>query len=173
MIEIDCESIEATRERFRPETITTLFIGESAPHNGTFFYRGENSMLREMRRAMEKWKGQSFGSSDEFLETFKALGWYLDDLVLCPVNNLLKPERRARCSEAVESLKKRIERNKPQAIVVLLLGIVPFVERAARAAGCTVNLYPVPFPGMGQQERFRSEMATIIGGLPVAQQISN
>src|SRR5229473_704723 len=47
------EAVEATRARFRPERITTLFVGESAPDSGDFFTR------------------------------FKAYGWYLDDLGAC------------------------------------------------------------------------------------------
>ena len=47
------EAVEATRTRFRPERITTLFVGESAPASGDFFYYGNTAMLRYMREAVE------------------------------------------------------------------------------------------------------------------------
>jgi hypothetical protein len=54
----DMEAVEAIRTRFRPEPITTLFIGESAPASGDFFYYGNSAMLRHMRRAVEQALGE-------------------------------------------------------------------------------------------------------------------
>jgi len=42
------DAVEVIRKRFRPERITTLFVGESAPHSGDFFYSGNTAMLRHM-----------------------------------------------------------------------------------------------------------------------------
>src|SRR5271169_5302145 len=90
------EAMEATRARFRPERITTLFVGESAPASGDFFYYGNTAMLRNMRRAVE----QALGEDGDFLPRFKAYGWYLDDLVLTPVNQLTKAQRNSKCLDA-------------------------------------------------------------------------
>ena len=147
---------EVLRASFRPATITTLFVGESAPHNGTFFYDGNNAMLRYMSRAT----ASVLGSGDDFLQRFKAAGWYLDDLVLTPVNHLTKPERELLCLGARSSLAERIALYQPQAIVSLLKSIHSIIEAAAREAGITAPLYSVPFPGMGQQSRFALVMAT-------------
>ena len=75
-------------------------------------------------------------SSGDFPEQFKAHGWYLDDLVLTPVNRLLSIE--------------------------------DIVEDAAIAAGSDAPRYAVPFPGNGQQARFRKEMARLLPSLPSA-----
>lgn len=85
--------IETLRASFHPETMTTLFVGESAPHNGTFFYDGKNAMLGYMERATNAVLSGEGG----FLQRFKAAGWYLDDLVLTPVNHLTAPERKLLC----------------------------------------------------------------------------
>jgi len=69
------EAIEAARARFRPERITTLFVGESAPASGDFFYYGNTAMFRRMQRAVE----HALGEGGDFLERFKAMGRYLDD----------------------------------------------------------------------------------------------
>jgi len=159
------EPAEATRARYRPDRIATLFVGESAPASGAFFYHGDSAMLRYMQRATEAALG--VGSGD-FLDRFKAWGWFLDDLVLTPVNDLNPAERIVRCRAAQMSLAERIAEYQPNAIVSLLLGIKEIVDAAAVAAGSSAARYAVPFPGMGQQRRFLDAMARIIPTLPRA-----
>jgi hypothetical protein len=154
------EAIEAVRTRYRPERIMTLFVGESPPASGAFFFCGNNAMLRHMQCAVELALGEK---SSNFLESFKAYGWYLDDLVLTPVPKLkLKTE----CLRAQNSLAKRIEEYQPLAIVSLLLRISHIVEAAAIAAGNNNPRYAVPFPGNGHQGCFKAAMACIIPKLP-------
>ncbi len=73
-------NFENVRRSYRPRRITTLFVGESAPHGGTFFYNRNSGLFREIRKA--------FQGTESFLEDFKRNGFYLDDLVLEPVNHL-------------------------------------------------------------------------------------
>jgi hypothetical protein len=47
------EPVDTLRASYRPERITTLFVGESPPINGTFFYDGDNSMVNYMQKAVE------------------------------------------------------------------------------------------------------------------------
>lgn len=162
MTSYDMKAVEATRARFRPQRITTLFVGESAPVSGDFFYYGNTSMSRHMQRAIET----SLGEGGDFLERFKNYGWYLDDLVLTPVNHLDKKQRIATCRAAQDSLTKRIVEYKPDAIVSLLLVIKNIVDAAAIAADSNAVRFAVPFPGMGQQGRFQAEMAIIVPKLP-------
>jgi hypothetical protein len=157
-------SIEATRARYRPERIATLLVSESAPASGEFFYFGNTALAREMARAMT---AAGLISSGDFPEQFKARGWYLDDLVLTPVNRL-EAARKKQCRDAQKSLAKRIEKYRPRAIVSLLLSIEDIVEDAAIAAGSDAPRYAVPFPGNGQQARFRKEMARLLPLLPLA-----
>jgi hypothetical protein len=49
--------LEKLRHTFRPQPIMTLFVGESPPHNGKFFYKGNSVLYYSMR---ESFKG-SFG----------------------------------------------------------------------------------------------------------------
>jgi hypothetical protein len=156
------EKVETIRKRFLPVRITTLFVGESAPHSGDFFYCGNTAMWSHMKRAVEL----AFGKSDDFLKSFQAYGWYLDDLVLEPVNHLPKSQRIAKCLDAQNSLANRIAFYQPEAIVSLLKRIDPFVNAAAILAGSNATRYGVPFPGMGQQTRFQADMAAIIRKLP-------
>jgi hypothetical protein len=156
-------TVEAVRKRYRPSRITTLFVGESAPNSGDFFYYDNTSMSRHMHEAI---KAAGLAGSEAFLERFKAYGWYLDDLVLCPVNHLPRLERMKHCRDAKQALADRIKRYQPAAIVSMLLRIQGIVEAAADDAACTAKRFAVPFPGNGQQARFREKMAYILPQLP-------
>ncbi|MCA1533851.1 hypothetical protein I6F21_14910 [Bradyrhizobium sp. NBAIM03] len=155
--------VELIRASYRPDRITTLFVGESAPASGDFFYLGNNAMLRHMQRATETALGPADG---EFLDRFKAYGWFLDDLVLTPVDKLPPSKRKTTCLAAMDGLKDRIAAYRPLAIVSMLVGIKNIVETAAKAAESNAPRYAVPFPGMGQQTRFQNAMLEIIPSLP-------
>jgi len=131
--------------------------------SGDFFYSRETQMLRNMRSAVE----QAFGATENFLSTFKQYGWYLDDLVLEPINDLKrKSKRETKWWEAKKQLAMRIKEYRPEAIVTLLLGMKHVVNEAASEAGFCGTLHAVPFPGNGQQNRFAIEMAKILPELP-------
>lgn len=155
-------TVETTRALYRPEQITTLFVGESPPNNGGFFYYGNNAMQSHMQRAVE----DALGADGDFLTRFKRYGWYLDDLVLAPVDHLPKPLRKQKCAAARDDLARRIEKYRPGAIVSLLLSIQDIVDDAATAAHSEARCFAVPFPGMGHQVRFRAAMDRIVPSLP-------
>jgi hypothetical protein len=92
------ESVEAVRASYRPKRILTLFVGESAPQSGAFFYYNNTAMSRNVERAM---KAAGLRRDGNFLECFKAYGWYLDDFVLTPVNGLERPLRSKKMSGCV------------------------------------------------------------------------
>jgi hypothetical protein len=61
--------VEVARAQYRPERITTLFVGESAPFSGAFFYYGNSAMMRHMQRAVDA----VLGANSNFLESFKRM----------------------------------------------------------------------------------------------------
>lgn len=155
--------IETIRDEYRPKPrITTLFVGESAPASGKFFYKID-SLTSHMRKALDL-EAQDFA---QFLETFKARGWFLDDLVKEPVNKVAKKsERRALCRAARDDLAGRIREYRPDAVVCLLRCIEKMVGDATREAAPNAKFYGVPFPGNGNLPKFVAEMQRIIPLLP-------
>jgi hypothetical protein len=153
-------NFERIRCSFRPDRITTLFVGESAPHGGTFFYNQDSGLFREIRKA--------FKGTELFLEDFKKNGFYLDDLVLEPVNHLERRDRISLCRKSVSSFAKRLRNYKPETIVILLHAIKPMILEAMREAGLSYAPYCTPYPGFGNQPRFHKAMTKIIPNLPVA-----
>lgn len=148
--------IREARARYRPQRITVLFVGESPPSKGSFFYCGGNNLLRHMRSAVG---GPS--EDTDFLKSFMERGWYLDDLVSTPLDDQSKFEREKRCQDGRADLASRILEYRPSAIVCLLRRIKDDVEIAALMANSKARRYVVPFAGHGHQERFREEMKRI------------
>jgi hypothetical protein len=152
--------LEGLRKRFRPDRITTLFVGESAPASGKFFYSGNSGLFREMQKA--------FGGRSTFLEDFKRRGFYLDDLVLTPVNKLKSKERSALRWRSAAKLADRLKDYKPGAIVIAMYAIEPMVREAMRIAGVPYEPYCIPHPAFGNSNRFRTAISEIIDSLPIA-----
>jgi hypothetical protein len=146
--------IAQQRERYRPQRIKVLFIGESPPSNGKFFYFGDNDLLRHMRSAV----GAPLNDDASFLDWFKARGWFFDDLVTKPVDKQLREKQ---CRDARADLAARIAKYQPQAIVSILWRIRDDVEIAINAAGSKASFFAVPFPGNGWQTRFREDIKRI------------
>ena len=76
---------EAVRASYRPPRIATLFVGDASPASGKFVYYGNTALAHHMQAAMQT---AGFGGDGNFLDRFKEQGWYLDDLVLQPVDRL-------------------------------------------------------------------------------------
>ena len=109
---------------------------------------------------------KAFHGNGNFLEDFKRSGFYLDDLVLEPVNHLDNTRRRSMCRNSIASFVDRVKDYKPQAIVILLHSIKPMVLQAMREAGILYEPFCTPYPGFGNQPRFHKAMAEIIPHLP-------
>jgi hypothetical protein len=149
--------IKEARARHRPQRITVLFVGESPPSNGGLFYCGDNDLLHHMRSAVG---GPS--NDGDFLKSFMGRGWYLDDLVSMPIDNLPRLEREKRCRDARADLAARIAEYRPSGIVSLLRRIRDDIEIAAIMANSKACRYVLPFAGYGHQGRFRDEMKRIL-----------
>jgi hypothetical protein len=148
--------LEELRRSFQPDRITTLFVGESAPRSGKFFYLQNTGLYRAMKLVFN-WKG-------DFLSEFKTRGFYFDDLSLIPVNGMERKERRKQCEESVASLAIRLKGYRPAAIVIIGRGVDKWIRRATNDAGLDIPIRCTTYPGRFQKlrERFKDEMASII-----------
>jgi hypothetical protein len=148
--------LEELRRSFRPDQITTLFIGESPPRSGKFFYEQNSGLYRAMKSVFN-WK-------EDFLSEFKAKGFYFDDLSLVPVNGMGQKARRGQCEASIGSLRDRLKDYNPTAIVVLVRSIDRWVRKAVEQAELKIPIYTTTYPGRFQnhRDRFRNEMAVIL-----------
>jgi hypothetical protein len=90
------DEYELLRERFRPQRTRVLFIGESRPASGAFFYKGDSTLERYTRMAFDGVPAapDTPASIQEFLARFKSSGFYLVDLCVEPVNALARGDRK-------------------------------------------------------------------------------
>jgi len=156
-------SLEEIRLSYRPDTIQILFIGESPPAGGGFFYLANTNLFRYTREAFASVYGEKCGQGTNFLQFFKSIGCYLDDLCLEPINHLDKPTRRRKRAAAVPSLAERISSTAPCAVIVVMLAISKDVQDAISAAQIgPIPTYSLPFPAQGRQRRYVKGLVPIL-----------
>ncbi len=152
------EDVEPLRASYGPNKIKVLFVGESAPAGGAFFYKQTGQVHSQFRTAL----APHIGDSPSFVEAFKHAGFYLDDLVLEPVNWLSRSERQAIHATSIASLAERLKDYEAPHLVAFMKGIVSPVKAAIAASGRTCQFRVVPFPGNGRQAEFRAAMKAIM-----------
>lgn len=144
-------TLESLRNSYRPPSVRTLFVGESPPAGGTFFYHGNSNLARYTCEAL---LGAPASESElrEFPVSFCERGFYFVDLCLEPVDGLTKTERHRVGCEGVGQLAATMRELRPAAIVVVMKGIQRPVRRAVEVAALShLPFYVLPFPSHGHQ----------------------
>ena len=148
-------SVEDKRERLRrrycPERIRLLFIGESPPASGRFFYRQDSGLYRAIRDTFRMIDPSI--TDDTFLEVFRNSGCYLIDACSRPVDRLDARSRHAACLAGEPGLTRNIRRLKPSAIATLVKSIRDNVRRAAGEARWRGPILELPYPGRWASHR--------------------
>jgi hypothetical protein len=156
---------EQLRRSFRPALVRLLFIGESPPASGRFFYQRDSGLYRAMRDAF-RWAVPAIGDED-FLTVFRSSGCYLVDLCPEPVDHLDSKSRRALCRAGQPSLSRTLTRLQPVMVATLLRSIEDNVRQAALRADWRGPLIHLPYPGRWSRHRtaFVKALAPAIRGL--------
>jgi hypothetical protein len=165
---------ERLRQSFRPSRIRLLFIGESPPASGRFFYSANSGLYRAMRAAFQI--ADSNVDDENFLTVFRSRGCYLADLSSEPVDHLDAPLRRAMRKNGEKLLAREIARLQPETIAPVLRSIVRNVENAAAQANWRGPILQFPYPGRWSRHReaFIQALVPVIrrlsvgGGKPLA-----
>jgi hypothetical protein len=128
-----------------------LFVGESPPASGRFFYNRDSGLYRAVRDAFHL-VDESIDDQN-FLTVFQAAGCYLIDACSQPVDRMAPAARRTACLAGEALLSRRIRTLQPDSIVTLVSSIRENVERAALRASWTGTMLTVPYPGRWIQHR--------------------
>jgi len=156
---------------YLPEEVKVLWIVESPPKSDPprYFYRSEltrhDSLFRETMKAL---KIPVTDSKTESLKEFKEKGHFLIDSMKCPAdkdNSYLKPQMRINCSDL---LKEEIIFLKADSIIIIKADVYSPVKdliykideenSGLNLSSRILNDQPIPFPGSGQQKKFRDEI---------------
>lgn len=158
---------ERLRQCFRPPRIQLLFVGESPPASGRFFYSGDSGLYRAMRMAFQI--ADSKIDDENFLTEFRARGCYLTDLSHEPIDRLDASLRRAMRRNGEKLLAREITRLQPGIIAPVLRSIAGNVENAVARANWQGQILQFPYPGRWSKyrEAFISALVPVIRRLRV------
>jgi hypothetical protein len=156
---------ERLRESFRPSRIEVMFIGESPPASGRFFYSANSGLYRAMRAAFQT--ADSSIDEENFLAAFRARGCYLTDLSHEPVDRLDRYLREKMRVDGEKVLARELLRFLPPIIAPVLRSIVDNVENAAKIANWRGQILQLPYPGRWCRHRdaFIHVLVPVIRGL--------
>ena len=156
----------AASQRYKPDKVSTLFIAEAPPCADDRYFYFENvpeqdSLWIELTKAIYK---DEFGETKKerprkgaWLRRFCADGHYLIDAVETP-------EVDAQCIKSnVRRLIKVIRDIDPEKIILIKVTVYENLYRILREQGLPVVNERIPFPGSGQQKKFRQAMQRALG----------
>lgn len=154
--------VEEARLSFKPDDVHLLFVGESAPAGGVFFYYGNSGFTRYTRQAFETSLNLNFESDHAFLNFFRDSGCWLDDISHEPVNKLLPAERRTVLRKQTAAFTRRLDSAAPDYLIVTLKSIVHYVMAALETAEVSPKVRFLPFPGNSHQLKYREQLVDVL-----------
>ena len=148
------QSPEEARNHYKPDRVKVLFVGESPPAAGTFFYYANSNLYRCVHTAFSRVYGAKCGDGDHFLSFFKSVGCYLDDLCLVPVNAMDAEERQRHRDAGMVSLAERIKVMQPEAVIIVMKEIENEVRLAMSSSQWSPRIVRVTtFPVHSERNR--------------------
>jgi hypothetical protein len=168
------DRVTIAREKYRPDYIKLMFIAEAPPcSDDRFFYfedvtKGDSLFLHIIRAVfpdLENWETKQIrAKKEELLYRFKDAGYFLEDSVSVSIPKGTTTKQKMNIiTENQQDLIKRIEAYKKKTKFVLLSATVFKVNYLLlKQAGFNIlNEIAIPFPGSGQQGKFKKLIADI------------
>ena len=157
------------RAPYLPENRKIVFVLESPPKSGLYFYNPEGRVSEPLFHAMMKdIVGIKPSSKDEGLREFAFRGYLLIDATYTPVNHdhLSHRERNQRILDDLPVLVEELRGcMAPNAGVVLVkANVCTLLEPILTAHGFPIlnRGRTIPFPSTGQQNRFRRAVREVL-----------
>jgi hypothetical protein len=159
------------RKQYLPVVIKTIFILESPPFSGKYFYNPNGKTTEPLFHAMMKYVLDFYPSSkEEGLIRFMEAGYILVDAIYGPVNNLRGRQRDMRILSNYillkDDLKGVLLEQKPRtpAIVLVKANVCKLLEQKLLQDGFNVinDGLIVPFPAFGHQNEFCERIKVLL-----------
>ncbi len=154
--------------KYKPQVVKVLWIVESPPLSDPprYFYRPALTQYDGLFREVMKVLGIPVSNpKDASLKLFSDFGHFLIDSMKCPAdkqNSYLKPEMLKNCSEILANEVLSIN---PESVIIVKADIYNTVYETMlkiKMSDKVLNKQPVPFPGSGQQLRFKQAVQRIL-----------
>jgi predicted transcriptional regulator len=167
-MDAEIEETEQLRDRYRPAHVDILFVGESAPAGGAFFYRADSHLFHATRDAF----AGAFGSmphGDGFLAEFRDRGAWLFDLAQRPVNRKRGRPRQDVVEAGLTPLAELLAAEQPRVVIAVKSTIENTVRAAADRAGIPPDaVHVLPFPLYQWREQFVTGLTNLLQGVGTA-----
>jgi hypothetical protein len=153
---------ERLRKHYRPNRVRVLFVGESPPASGRFFYRQDSGLYRAVRDTFLV--AFPVLESKKFLDIFCSSGCYLVDLCGEPVDKMNSGARQAACRAGELRLARTIRILRPKIIVTVVRSIRANVLQAQSQARWRGLHLELPYPGRWHRHRieFRRRLVPLL-----------
>lgn len=153
---------EQLRYSFIPSKIKILYIGESPPAGGTFFYKADSILFTAIQESFKS-VFPNCGNGQSFLNFFKNNHLFLDDLCHYPINKFKDSIREQARQSEVRSLSKRLTEMKPRIIISVMKRINPHLQKAISISGIEIESFDeLPFPRIEYKARFIEENKNLL-----------
>lgn len=166
---------DKARQNYRPKTIRVVFIAEAAPENmERFFYyehvqEHDSLFVNLMRTLYSDCRDADIKeirrNKQKLLERFRDDGYYLIDALPEPITlKLSNPKREKLIELQADRLIKEVKELNPADGTVLIKATVfhSLYDRMVDAGVKIRNSEVIPFPGSGQQAKFRQAVRALL-----------
>jgi len=150
------EEYKKLRDKYKSENLRGIFIAESPPKSGKFFYNEKGFINEDLFSAMMKFINEQPKTKREGLSAFKNKGYFLIDSIYEPVNKI-KPEREknrkilGNINGLIADLDKIVNGSRIK-VVLIKNSIHQILYGPLTAIGYKViNKEPIPFPSRSQK----------------------
>jgi hypothetical protein len=160
------------RDRYMPKILRAIFILESPPKSGAYFYNSAGSVKEQLFKAFMQFAKIEHKNKEEGLCQFQSRGFLVVDASYEPVNNLKEKDRENKILENYELLLHDLSQLNPDKSVPLVLvkkNVCELLEPRLKNKGFIVanNGVSLPFPGTGRQRDFRERIMPIAASLGI------
>ncbi len=151
---------EELRQSFRPAAVKILFVGESVPASGKFFYAQDSILFSATRESFLNVFPSMRPAT--FLGAFRDMGCYLEDLCPLAVNNLDDLSRTTARIRSLPGFTERFTRLSPAIVIAVMREIAPYVQQAMDSARSEAPLYTLPFPRSEHRTKYVAELTKLL-----------
>ena len=155
------------RNKHLPEELKLIFILESPPASGKYFYNETGKTSEPLFNELMKAINFKPANKKDGLTFFKSRGFFLVDATYKPVNKLTVKERKdtiiSDFNNLVSDLENICSGNKVP-MVLVKANVCRLLEKDLLSKGFNVinRGIVIPFPSSGQQKRFHTEIKKIL-----------
>jgi hypothetical protein len=150
------QDLEKLRNSFKPDKVTYLFVGESIPSNGTFFYTADSPLYKYTKEAFEEvFQGVEFS-----LKLFKDKGFYLFDLTESVAGMGYKEKINAVAS-GIPKLARFIEAEKPEYVLSVKNTNLSAIIMSNAEVGDLISedhIFDLPAPIFGSHHYYKDKL---------------